>query len=635
MGRNRKESRIGILNSERAKTALTASILFLAALVLRIGFIYDSQQLADFRTPTPGLDTCLHWEAAKQIRAGTPDPVFELMLPSAPLHPYFVALCQSVLGENIARHRLLRAFMGCVSVLLIFFMALRITNLRWAAATAAALVATLHTWIYFDTMVIKAVVDLFLLTIALALTILSVDFQKRWQMILLGLGLGLLFSLLRFSQGGSLIYCIAVAAYLLMRRAHPVSQRILATAIMLTLVITSQLGFKHRDRLFGIPKTHFLPVGGVHIRIGWQDNAIGSYHILRRFPALPLGHTFFARMCAEALYGRPLTPEEADQSYINEARNFIRNNPGQILPILGRKLALFFNNFEVSDNHYLAHVAKRVPLLDLPSPGYGGLVLLAFWGLVALWRGGQRDLALLLGGLVLVTLLSNFAAFVSSRYRLHATVPMAVLAAPGLAYLAQTARAHRLSRIATVTAITFGLGLCVYRTHAPWAREWIAFRPVLPNASAMMVDTAERNLKQSERAEADLKTLADLNAAPELTTEQMFRRSSLLHGLGRYTDSFHQLQRIVELTPDIVAANRQYLTDLMWYGDYGRAVDFLRDLMKKDPLAFRKVEASFDSASKFWLGADANLRLIEQALLRDIVAPRLKESLREERPVAP
>ena len=75
---------------------------------------------------------------------------------------------------------------------------------------------------------------------------------------------------------------------------------------------------------FGIPATRYLPVAGVHVRIGFQRGATGTYHVLRRFPAFPLGHTFFARMAAEAKEGRPLTPEEADRAYLGEATQFAR-----------------------------------------------------------------------------------------------------------------------------------------------------------------------------------------------------------------------------------------------------------------------------------------------------------------------
>ena len=56
--------------------ALTAMSLYVLALFLRLVFIWQSCDLPDFRTPTPGLDICLHWEGAKQIRMGTPDPCF-------------------------------------------------------------------------------------------------------------------------------------------------------------------------------------------------------------------------------------------------------------------------------------------------------------------------------------------------------------------------------------------------------------------------------------------------------------------------------------------------------------------------------------------------------------------------------
>ncbi|MBN1269785.1 MAG: glycosyltransferase family 39 protein [Kiritimatiellae bacterium] len=594
--------------------------LFLAALALRLAFVWDSQDQPDFRTPTPGLDICLHWEGARHIRAGTPDPVFELMPPSAPFHPWFVAACQAVLGENVLRHRVLRAGLGALSVVAVFFLGLRITGRRGPALLAALAVLTLPSWIYFDTMPIKAGVEMFMLSLVLWLLFLDVTSWTTRRLLGLGFLLGALLALLRFSQGGTVMYAIVIAAFLLARRGFaPLRSRLCIAAALAAVVVLSQLAFVYREPLIGIPETRYLPVGGVHMRIGFQRGAVGTYQVLRRFPALPLGHTFFARMAAEAKMGRPLTPDDADRSYINEVKEFIRANPGETVRILLRKTALSVNNFEAPGNHYLSDIRRRTFLLDGPTVGYGGLVLLAFWGVAALWRERRFALLFLLGGLIAAVLVANLTTFVQWRYRLHATLPMAVLAAPGLALALDLARGapargagrrRAILRLAAMLTATGGLAFLV-------------FRPVLAGERADLMKTAASNLSLSVKAEQDARALAELEALPGLTLAQRQRRAVLLYTLARYTDSFKELEPIALEKPGELVASRQYIVYLIWYGDYDRVVTYLRRLQEHDPQTFWQLSGSFASDSVFWHGADPNLRLIIQTILRDIVSPRL------------
>lgn len=603
--------------------ALTAMSLYVLALFLRLVFIWQSCDLPDFRTPTPGLDICLHWEGAKQIRMGTPDPCFELMPPSAPFHPYFVAFGQMFLGENIVLHRVFRAVASSFSVVLVFLAGLRITRSRWAAAAAAFLVATLPSWIHFDTVLVKASIEILMLSVVVWLALREPAGWGAGRFLALGVGLGVLFSILRFSQGATAIYILVLAIYFLTRRGYGTwAQRLLVIVPMLGLMIGTQLAFKYREPWFGIPATRFLPVDGVHMRIGFQKGATGTYHVLRRFPALPLGHTIFARMAAEARMGRPVTPEEANEFYLAEVRQFIRENPWETVVILGRKLGLFFNNLECRGNYYLPFMKERSPILRFPSVGYGGLVILAFWGCVALARQRRVSLLFLLVGLTLAVLIMNLLSFVTYRYRVHATLAMALLAGPGLALLVESVR----NALGPDRRARVFLGVMLAATAAV---AYGAFRPILVNMQRAMYDTSQRNMAHSIRAEKLAREIKDIERLPNPTFAQREQRATLLNLVARYTDSYYALKAVVAENPAWIPASRQYLVYLMWAGDYDGAVSFLLDVLKADPKAVKQLVESYNSDSRFWHGSDPNLRLIMQALMRDIVLPRFKAKLAE------
>ncbi len=595
--------------------------VYCIALVLRLLFIHQSHQEADFYQPTPGLDTSMHWEGAKHIRAGTPDPCFELMPPSAPFHPYFIAFCQTFLGENLLAHRIFRAIICSFSSMLICMITGRLAGRVWPGVAAGLTAATLNSWIYFDTMLIKAGIEILLLCLVLFLAIfLPANARRAGIYIGLGVAMGVLLSLMRFSQGNTTLFFIVIALFIALRTDIPGWQRKTMLILpMVLLAVGSQLAFKYRAELFGIPTTRFLPVSGVHVRIGFQHGAIGSYHVLKRFPALPLGHTYFARMAAEARAGRPLTPAEANQTYLDEAKTFIRENPGETVQILFRKLGLFVNHFEPAGNHYLAEVAERVPVLRLPHTGYGLLYVLSFWGAWSLLRQQRKAWLFLCVGLILSVLIVNLISFVTARYRIHATVPFLILSGLALPYLLeqwQQLRRHVLSTQRKVLKV--GLFLLVTGVLA-----WSAYRTVLPNAREAMYQTARKNLalsRDSARFTAEAEAMAQI---PERNAEQQFQLASLYHKLGRYTDCYKTLRVVAIQTPDFIPITRQYLVFLMWYGDYDYVVEYMNAVMNERPRTFQRLLQAFNSDSEFWMGADDNLRLIVQALLRDFIYPEL------------
>jgi hypothetical protein len=599
---------------------LIGSIIFLLALALRVTFIFQSETLVDFRTPTPGLDINLHWEAAKQIRADAAFPCFELMMPSAPLHPYVVAFSQEILGENMVTHRLFRAVLGSLAIVILFIVALRLSGSLTASSIMALLLSGLPGAIYFDSMLLKTNVEILLLSVALLLLARPGKVKGLWRWIALGSALGGLLSALRFGQGGTVLYVVFILAFLFKTPAlEGKTARAWVIAAMLVLFLGSQLLFKYREPLLGITADRFLPVGGVHMRIGFQPGAIGTYHVLKRFPALPLGHTFFARMAADARDGYPHSAAEADQSYIKEATDFIRQNPRETLTILRRKFEQFFNDFESAANHYLPHVISRVKVMRIPSAGWGGFVILAFWGLVALIHRRKWNVLTLLGGLVSSVLLMNLMSFVTFRYRYPAIIPLALLSAFGLAYLGQQARQivslrkgwlSSIMLLLIIITCTLGVG-------------WYAYRPVLAMAQRSMTETAERNLLLSKSGEKAYSSLAKLDGLDVLTPEQEDKRGMLLHTLGRYTESYHQLELLALHKPDRIAATRQYLVYLMWAGKYDGLVTYLDHLAETNPKIWWQLMRSFDSLSPAWRGTDPNLKLIIQAILRDIVRPRL------------
>ncbi|GIW71851.1 MAG: hypothetical protein KatS3mg102_1393 [Planctomycetota bacterium] len=608
-------------------------VLYAVALALRLGFIAQSQGLPEFRTPTPGLDVQLHWHAARHLRAGTPEPVFELMMPSAPLHPYAVAAFQALLGEDLRLHRIARAALAAISVPLVFWLGLRLGRSRLAAALAALLLAVLPSWIYFDTMVLKVSLEMPLVGALLALLLLGPPPAacSYARAAVRGGAAGLVLALLLLSQGATAGYALVAAGYVLTAGGRSPARRAGGAAApsgaarvawlvpMLGLLALSQLAYRQRSALLGCSPRHFLPVGGVHVRVGMQPGAAGTYDSVGGIPPFPYGHTFIARMVAEASAGRPLSWQQADRLHLREAWGLVREQPGEAVRILLRKAALFCNGHELAGNHYLGVLAQDCSVLRLPGTGWAGLLLLGAAGTLVLVRERRWALVWLLGGLVGSVLVANLIGFVTWRYRLHATLPLGLLAVFGLRELGRGAQAllrrgperRRAARALLAAALLL----------APLA--WLAFRPVEPRLLAAMTKTALGNRRLSEQAEAIAAELARPAALAADPLHARLVRAGLLHRLARFTEAFQQVRAIAEHHPAEIAASRQYVVYLLWLGEYDQLDAFLRRLRAHHPESLAALLRSLRPGSPLWRGVRQDQQQIVAVLLERIVLPRL------------
>ena len=161
--------------SKLRSRAAWATLIFAAALGLRVGFILETQDRPGFRTPMPGMDTHVHWQAARALRGGatTDEPVFELMLPSAPLYVHWLAFWQRLLGDaSITPHRVQHALLGSLNAVLVYLLVGSLLGpgargREPIAVVVATIWAGLPSLIFFDTSLHKSALGLFLVLVLL------------------------------------------------------------------------------------------------------------------------------------------------------------------------------------------------------------------------------------------------------------------------------------------------------------------------------------------------------------------------------------------------------------------------------------------------------------------------------------
>jgi len=400
-------------------------IIFLITCAIRVAFIFESNTIASIRTPTPGMDVDLYWQAARLIDQGacTDSPCFELMMSSSSLYPYWLAFWQMLLGQDMLLHRLVNACLVSASAVLMLRLMFRLTSRFRAALVCGLAWAALPSLIYFDATLYKTSLAILFVSILLTLVLSETGTTQVYPYAIIGALTALVLSAIFFLQSASFLFFIVVIAFFsLDKRLDPGKKRALLAALAGSLVLAG-IGYHFREAWGDYRYERFLPQKRIHFRIGYNERADGTYVKLQQIDAWPYGHNFQARMVAEVTLGQPLTPAEADRFFTSQALTYIIDHPMHAFKLVIKKTILFFNDHEVKGVDDLYYLRKQSRVLSLFPMGVGVIVIFAAFGVVYLLKSRQYRLLLLLAGLLGAVLASNLIIFISWRYRLLNVVP--------------------------------------------------------------------------------------------------------------------------------------------------------------------------------------------------------------------
>jgi hypothetical protein len=574
-----------------ASRAVWGAIIFTLALALRLGFVWETLDRPTFRTPTPGLDIHVHWQAAKAMNDGasTASPHFELMLPSAPLLVHWLAFWHRVLGdESVTPHRIVNAVLGALNAALVYLLLCTLLGGTSPVAVGAALVwAGLPSLIFFDTALHKSVLSIFMLLVLLLVISRRTRPTSRIALACEGGALGLLLGLLFLCQLNTFLFIVAVVPVLIFdREVAGWNKAWRALPVLLVFAAIFSM-FQFRNEIWDQKFPWYLPQKGIHLRIGNQASSTGGYRPYKQIARYPFGHVFQARLYAETVLGRRQSPWEADRLLTDEAVQFVRDNPLQSLDIATRKILRFFNDFEQKGVDSLYQIETYSKILASDPLGLGILVLFSGLGVIRLVVENRVRLLYLLLSLLSSVLISNLMTFMTWRYRLLALVPLVLLAGLGASLLWKVVQT-----VATERSIRPRSTLIAAMLVALLACGWLTYRPEFEQVEAKQVEVASRNEAASLRAEtrsAKLKLLE--SRVPSRRVE--LAEAGLLFKLHRFTQALDLYTEVDPCKPPTGESSgcSSYSRLLIWLGDYERVAQALRTLRSRDSNGYDKAVA--------------------------------------------
>lgn len=557
----------------RTSVVLSALLVFAGALAVRLLYLHQIRDnpFAEHLY----VDARAYWDWAGRLAGGAwwGDSVFY----QAPLYPYVLGVLRA-LGGGLWAARIFQAVLGAAACAFVFLAARRFFDRR-AALIAAAVLALYAPAIFYDGIIQKTTLGLFLTTLWLWLMALQVDAPTRGRWI----GAGVVLGLLCLTRENALILAPATLLWVLVHsRQRRWRDRLIAGVLFIGGLAIALLPVGLRNLAVGGEFALTTSQFGPNFFIGNNAQATGSYIALR--PGR--GSTEFERddatNIAEQRLGRELSPGEVSAYWTGRATTFIRERPGDWIALLGKKWLLTWNAFEIADADDLYVYASWSSLSGALSRllHFGVLAPVACAGIVLTWFDRRRLWLLYLVLLAFAAAVTVF--FVFGRYRFP-LVPVLVMFFG--AAIAQCISRWRAGQRATL--IPAGVVLVVAAVAANW--------PIFPANQQRALASYNLGTALADRGD-HAAAVEQYEKSIRLDDGQSATHNNLavsLAALERNNAAEVEFQKAVELQPQNTEAQFDYGQFLLEIGRPADALERFQIVRQQDP----KRELAYSLAS--------------------------------------
>lgn len=415
--------------SEKNKEKLLVLGVFLLAFILRLIYLLQVKSNPHFFSPT--MDPLYHDIWAQNIAGG--NWIGSKVFFRAPFYAYFLAIVYKIFGHNYIIPRVIQHLIGSFSCILVYSVAKRLFN-RKVAMVASLIVATYGMFIYFEG---ELLLDSFLVFFDLLLILFLLrtkDSPKLSRWFACGLILG--FSAITRPNILFFIPFVWLWIFLVFIRAKKLKE--ILTFCVIFLIGSALVIFPVALRNYLVGKDFVLIAsqGGINFLIGNNSNADGMSAVLYKED---WQYRDFEHM-AEKETGRSLKPSEVSNFYYKKGIQFFLDEPDKAFKLWVKKLYIFWNKFEVSNNQDTYFFRRYSSLIRILPIGFWLVGPLGLLGMVLSWLGGKEKVntrkSIFLPILFVFSyMLTVVMFFVTDRFRLPVIPFLIIFSAFALVWL--------------------------------------------------------------------------------------------------------------------------------------------------------------------------------------------------------
>jgi 4-amino-4-deoxy-L-arabinose transferase-like glycosyltransferase len=325
---------------------------------------------------------------------------------------------------------LIQFFLGSVTCVLIYLISEKIINKK--AALISAVIAVLYLpFIFYEGEILPTSLEVFLLTAVIYLCVLSYERScSKFLVIMSGIGMGG-FLLIRTN---AIVLAPIITIFLVLNNKNFREKLRWIIFYLIGLSVLLGLNIFYNYEVTG--KASFLPPhGGESFYVGNNPEATGT----EQQPSFVDPNPFFEhesyRKRASEILGRELTLNESSNFWLKQGLKFISSHPLKYLSLLIRKIFLFINTFEISDNNNYYFFKKFSSILSLPFFSTLFVIPLGLFGLLVASRYFKKIYMISIP--LFFYVLSVILFFINSRYRMPVIPQFIILAAAAIYILAE------------------------------------------------------------------------------------------------------------------------------------------------------------------------------------------------------
>ena len=455
------------------------------AVVLRLAHIWNSRSNPTFWAPA--VDPLWYDQAAIRIVQGDwgPFPFFR-----TPTYPMLLAAVYSIFGHDLFAARVLNVVLQGATTWMIWWVG-RSYFSNSVGILSAALFALNGMAIYFACELVPPSIEMLAAVLCAWATFRLTRDLSLSAVAVCGLSYGLA-AIIR--PNFLFIFPVALAVVFLLPPKLVLGVRGLRFAasrgpIWLLAAFLPILPITVANVVKGGEFALIATQGGVNFWIGNNPESTGALAVLPGY-----GNNWEiedAQMEASRSVGHKVTSGEMSTYYFNKGWQFIRERPALAIKLMIRKAALFFNQYEISNNKHISYFSALSPWLPaLIRLNFAFLVPLGALGCLVLWRQG---IAKILFALILLYAASVILFFVTARFRMPVVPWLSWLAAGGIVWIVSKFRVRFSVKQFAPLLILIPVGILtfmdIWRLREPpdgWARfmEGNAYMRLQQNDSA-------------------------------------------------------------------------------------------------------------------------------------------------------
>ena len=437
--------------------------------------------------------------------------------------------------------------LGAATAVVVFLLGSRIFS-KSAGIIGGVLYGCYAPSIFFDGLLLKVSLATFLFCLAVYCLIKGTLKEAGMGLILAGLFLGLA----SLARANFLLLMPVVVLLLLLNRQAVLNRRLVMALFFTVGAMLVLVPVAARNYVISGGLVMTTSQAGQNFYIGHNPAANGTYVKLAFVRPDPLYEQEDFHKEAESRLGRELAPAEVSRYWLGQGLDFIKKEPVTFLQLTSKKILLFFNNYEIPDNHNFyfhkrySSVLANLPLtFDLLSP----FIVLGLLGMLF----EKRTEPLFLGVIQVVYIGSVILFYVFSRYRMPVLPLLCLSAGYGITLLYNQFAGQRWGRFMfslIISAAVFALS--AYQVIKPFDFS----HPYTDEAIAYEMRGEDMQALESYRQA--LKIRPDYLRALEQAGKLQIK-------LKRYDEARRTYKRILKTNPQSVEAKYQ----IMWMNKKG------------------------------------------------------------------